>query len=184
MENQQTTLADGVIDADAVIIGAGPVGLFAVFQCGMLGLSCHVIDSLDVIGGQCSALYPEKPIYDIPAYPQIVASELIDRLAEQAAPFAPVYHLGQQAQQLEPLATGGWRVITSTGTTIEAGAVIIAAGGGAFVCGRAYPGGGTGRRTGLKIRSHASGVRVRFPPRVLCQTPCVPRRSRSPSSAR
>mgnify|MGYP003337445077 CR=1 FL=1 len=88
---------------DVVLIGAGPVGLFAVFQCGMLGLSCHVIDSLDVIGGQCSALYPEKPIYDIPAYPSILATDLVERLAEQAAPFAPVYHLGQAATALTPL---------------------------------------------------------------------------------
>jgi len=120
------------LQTDVVIVGAGPVGLFAIFQCGMLGLTCHVIDSLDVIGGQCSALYPEKPIYDIPAYPRIVASELIDHLAEQAAPFDPVYHLGQPAETLEQLASGRWLVTTAAGRAIEAAAVIIAAGGGAF----------------------------------------------------
>ena len=79
---------------DVAIIGAGPVGLFAIFECGMLGMSCHVFDALDVAGGQCTALYPEKPIYDIPGYPRILAAELVERLTEQAAPFKPVYHLG------------------------------------------------------------------------------------------
>ncbi len=74
---------------DVAIIGAGPVGLFAVFECGMLKMGCQVIDALDVVGGQCTALYPEKPIYDIPGYPQIGAAELIDKLAEQAAPLQP-----------------------------------------------------------------------------------------------
>src|SRR3546814_7231785 len=77
--------------------------LFAVFECGMLKLRCHVIDTLEMIGGQCAALYPEKPIYDIPGYPRIVAQELVDRLVEQAAPFAPVYHLGQQVTGLARL---------------------------------------------------------------------------------
>ena len=75
---------------DVAVIGAGPVGLFAVFQCGMLGLRCHVFDVLDRAGGQCAALYPEKPIYDIPGYPRIEAAALIERLEEQAAPFAPI----------------------------------------------------------------------------------------------
>ena len=74
---------------DVVVIGAGPVGLFAVFECGMLKLQCHVVDTLDAVGGQCVALYPEKPIYDIPAYPQIMAAELIEKLQAQAAPFPP-----------------------------------------------------------------------------------------------
>ena len=117
--------------ADIVVIGAGPVGLFAVFEAGMLGMGCHVIDALDGIGGQCAALYPEKPIYDIPGYPCIGAMELIDRLVEQAAPFAPTYHLGQQVVSLEPLGDG-WRVGTSKGDVIDARAVIIAAGCGAF----------------------------------------------------
>ncbi len=81
-------------ETDVAIIGAGPVGLFAVFECGMLRMRCHVVDTLETLGGQCAALYPEKPIYDIPGYPEIGAQALIDRLAEQAAPFNPVYHLG------------------------------------------------------------------------------------------
>ena len=116
---------------DIVVVGAGPVGLFQVFQAGMLGMSCHVVDTLDAIGGQCVALYPEKPIYDIPAYPQIGAEDLIARLIEQAAPFDPVYHLGQQVTALggKP---GAMTVTTSAGTRIACKAVVIAAGCGAF----------------------------------------------------
>src|SRR3546814_6129427 len=88
---------------DIAIIGAGPVGLFAVFECGMLRMRCHVIDALDVPGGQCAALYPEKPIYDIPGHPAIDAAALVERLAEQARPFEPVYHLGQRGDALTPL---------------------------------------------------------------------------------
>lgn len=116
---------------DVVIIGAGPVGLFAVFECGMLGLNCHVVDALEMPGGQLSALYPEKPIYDIPGYPQIGALELVDRLTEQAAPFNPVYHLGSPVTGLAQ--EGGiWQITTARGTTITAPAVIICAGVGAF----------------------------------------------------
>jgi thioredoxin reductase (NADPH) len=117
---------------DVVIVGAGPVGLFAVFECGMVRLNCHVIDVLDDAGGQCTALYPEKPIYDIPGFPRIEAAELIVRLGAQAAPFRPVYHLGEQVQALEPLSGGAWQVTTSKGTVVRAKAVIIAAGVGAF----------------------------------------------------
>ncbi len=117
---------------DVAIIGAGPVGLFAIFECGMLRLSCHVIDTLEAAGGQCSALYPEKPIYDIPGCPAITATELIERLGEQAAPFAPTYHFGQAVTRLEPGSDGRWLVETSAGTRIDARAVIIAAGSGAF----------------------------------------------------
>src|SRR5579883_2834161 len=92
---------------DVAIIGAGPVGLFAVFECGMLKLSCHVVDALDMIGGQCIALYPEKPIYDIPGHPEIHAAELIEQLTRQAAPFEPRYHLGQQVAAIAPRAAGG-----------------------------------------------------------------------------
>ena len=88
------------IATDIVVIGAGPSGLFTVFQAGMLKMKCHVIDSLEVIGGQCTALYPEKPIYDIPAHPKVLASELIELLEAQANPFAPVYHLNQQVQAI------------------------------------------------------------------------------------
>ncbi|MBL8700268.1 MAG: NAD(P)/FAD-dependent oxidoreductase [Alphaproteobacteria bacterium] len=119
------------VRTDVAIIGAGPVGLFAVFECGMLKMRCHVVDALDIAGGQCAALYPEKPIYDIPGYPRIDAAALIDKLQEQAAPFQPTYHLGER---VESLAAEGddWRLTTTRGTTIVARAVIVAAGVGAF----------------------------------------------------
>ncbi len=123
---------------DVAIIGAGPIGLFAVFQCGMLGFRTHVIDVLDAPGGQCTALYPEKPIYDIPGYPAISGSELIDKLLEQAAPFAPTFHLGHPVLKMEPLGPGpngvnrGWQLELAGGTKIAARAVIIAGGTGAF----------------------------------------------------
>ncbi|MBL8653313.1 MAG: NAD(P)/FAD-dependent oxidoreductase [Alphaproteobacteria bacterium] len=116
---------------DVAIIGAGPVGLFAIFECGMLKLKTHVIDALDFAGGQCAALYPEKPIYDIPGYPKIEAAELIARLQEQAAPFSPTYHLGQRVEKLTREGDA-WRLETSAGTVIVAKAVLIAAGVGAF----------------------------------------------------
>jgi len=116
---------------DVAVIGAGPVGLFAVFECGMLKARCHVIDTLETTGGQCAALYPEKPIYDIPGYPVIDAASLIANLERQAAPFAPVYHLGQRVETLRQEGNG-WLIQTSHGTRIEAKAVIIAAGCGAF----------------------------------------------------
>jgi thioredoxin reductase (NADPH) len=116
---------------DIAIIGAGPVGLFAVFECGMLKMRSAVIDALDMAGGQCAALYPEKPIYDIPGYPRIEAMALIDKLTEQIAPFHPAYHLGQQVEAVEP-AGEGWRLTTSAGTRIEARCIFIAAGVGAF----------------------------------------------------
>ena len=117
---------------DVAIIGAGPVGLFAVFECGMVGLSCHVIDVLDMPGGQCAALYPEKPIYDIPGHPVIEAQALIARLAEQASPFVPDYHFGHRVEKLTSLGDAGFRLETGDGTAIEARAVIVAAGVGAF----------------------------------------------------
>jgi thioredoxin reductase (NADPH) len=125
-------MVESVQQTDVAIIGAGPVGLFAVFECGMLSLKCHVVDALAAPGGQCSALYPEKPIYDIPGYPMIEAATLIARLEEQAAPFAPVYHLDQQVERLARGEKGGLRLTTSRGTVIAAKAVIIAAGVGAF----------------------------------------------------
>jgi thioredoxin reductase (NADPH) len=119
-------------ETDIAVIGAGPVGLFAIFECGMLGMRCHVVDTLEAVGGQCAALYPEKPIFDIPGYPEIGAQALIDRLAEQAAPFRPVYHLGQQVVSLTRPADGGFELGTSAGMVIRAKAVILAAGAGAF----------------------------------------------------
>ena len=116
---------------DVAIIGAGPVGLFAVFECGMLKMKCHVIDALEGSGGQCVALYPEKPIYDIPGYPAIEAAALIAKLEEQAAPFHPTFHLGHRVEKLTRIGED-WRVATNQGTVVEARAVIIAAGCGAF----------------------------------------------------
>jgi thioredoxin reductase (NADPH) len=121
-------------ETDVVIIGAGPVGLFAIFECGMAKLKTHVIDAFEKIGGQCSALYPEKPIYDIAAYPSITAETLIEQLEKQAAPFAPTYHLNQQVTHITPLNTQGtdWIIETSLGTQIKTKSIIIAAGVGAF----------------------------------------------------
>ncbi|MBR0654287.1 NAD(P)/FAD-dependent oxidoreductase [Plastoroseomonas arctica] len=119
------------IATDIAIIGAGPAGLFAVFECGMLKMRCVVIDTLEAIGGQCSALYPEKPIFDIPAHPRIEAATLIHQLEAQAAPFSPTYLL---ARRVEALRADGESFIltTSAGDSITASAVIIAAGAGAF----------------------------------------------------
>lgn len=120
------------IKTDAVIIGAGPVGLFQVFELGLLGLKAELVDSLPQVGGQCSELYPEKPIYDIPAWPVIGAQELVDKLVEQIRPFEPGVHLGQEVAEFEVLDGGRFRVLTSKGTEFDAGSVIIAAGLGAF----------------------------------------------------
>ncbi|MBS0271937.1 MAG: NAD(P)/FAD-dependent oxidoreductase [Proteobacteria bacterium] len=119
-------------ETDVAIIGAGPVGLFAIFECGMMRLKCHVIDSLDMVGGQCQALYPEKPIYDIPGFPKILAADLIENLKNQAAPFEPVYHLGQQVLSLEKTSNDTWCLETSAGQKIVAKTILIAAGVGAF----------------------------------------------------
>jgi thioredoxin reductase (NADPH) len=120
-----------VIETDVAIIGAGPVGLFAVFECGMLRMKTVVVDALEALGGQCTALYPEKPIYDIPAHPAIAGADLIARLEEQAAPFGATYLLGRR---VERLAREGEGIVlgTSAGDTIRCKAVIIAAGAGAF----------------------------------------------------
>ena len=121
------------IQTDAVIIGAGPVGLFQVFELGLLDLKAELVDSLPQVGGQCSELYPEKPIYDIPAYPVVGAQELIDRLMEQIAPFKPGIHLKQQVQTFEKRDDGRFTVVTTAGTTFDAGTVIIAGGLGSFL---------------------------------------------------
>lgn len=119
-------------NTDLVIIGAGPTGLFAVFEAGMLKIKCHVIDTLETIGGQCSALYPEKPIYDIPAHPSILASELVEKLEEQAKPFDPTYHLNQRVDKITKNDDKTLTVETSKGSKINCKAIIIAAGCGAF----------------------------------------------------
>ena len=116
---------------DAVIIGAGPCGLFAVFELGLLGIKAHVIDIQDKPGGQCAELYPEKPILDIPGIPVITGAELTARLIEQIAPFGAVFHLNEMADSLDKTATG-WRIKTDLGTTIDAKVILVAAGGGSF----------------------------------------------------
>lgn len=116
---------------DAIIIGAGPVGLFAVFELGLLDIKAHLIDILDRPGGQCAELYPEKPIYDIPALPVVTGQQLTDQLMEQIKPFSPTFHLGQMATHIEKT-DAGWRVTTDDGTVIDGKVVIIAAGGGSF----------------------------------------------------
>jgi thioredoxin reductase (NADPH) len=124
-------MQDSLERCDVAIIGAGPVGLFAVFECGMLEMRCALFDALPAPGGQCAALYPEKPIYDIPGYPRIDAAELVERLAEQAAPFAPAYHLGQAVTSLANV-EDGFVIENAAGVSRRARAVIIAAGAGAF----------------------------------------------------
>jgi thioredoxin reductase (NADPH) len=121
------------IETDVAIIGAGPTGLFAVFELGLLDLKAHVIDILDRSGGQCTELYPEKPIYDIPALPVVTGQELTERLMEQIKPFHPTFHLNQMANGLEKLADGRWKLTTDADTTIIAPVVVVAAGGGSFV---------------------------------------------------
>ncbi len=116
---------------DVLIIGAGPVGLFSAFQAGMLGMSCGIIDSLETIGGQCSALYPEKPIYDIPAYPKILAQDLVKELSQQAKPFKPEYFLSQQVISLEKH-DNKFIIATSLGNKLQGKIILIAAGAGSF----------------------------------------------------
>lgn len=119
------------ITTDVAIIGAGPVGLFAVFELGMLKVRATLIDTLPAVGGQCTALYPEKPIYDIPGFPSVDAAQLIQHLENQAKPFAPHYLLGEQVVTVEKLADG-WKLTTNKGSVISAKAILIAAGCGAF----------------------------------------------------
>ncbi|MBU6474597.1 MAG: NAD(P)/FAD-dependent oxidoreductase, partial [Alphaproteobacteria bacterium] len=120
-----------ILTTDVTIIGAGPVGLFAVFELGLLDIKAHLIDVLDRPGGQCAELYPEKPIYDIPALPVVTGHQLTEQLMEQIRPFNPVFHFSQMAETLEKTETG-WRVTTDAGTVICSKAVVIASGGGSF----------------------------------------------------
>ena len=124
-------MTENIIKTDAVIIGAGPVGIFAVFELGLVDIKCHVIDILDRAGGQCTELYPEKPIYDIPGLAIVTGQELTDKLMEQIKPFGAEFHFSQRVETLERL-DGGFRVTTDAGTAIEAKVVVIAAGGGSF----------------------------------------------------
>ena len=144
---------------DVVIVGAGPVGLFQVFELGLLGLRAEVIDSLGVIGGQCTELYPDKPIYDIPAIPVCTARELIERLAEQIRPFNAGFHLGQEVTEVHARPDGRFDVATSRGMRFDAGAVIIAGGVGSF-----QP-----RRLGLEGAERHEGTSIHYRVRDAAQ---------------
>jgi len=120
------------IKTDVVIIGAGPVGLFAVFELGLLDIKVHLIDILDKVGGQCAELYPEKPIYDIPGIPYITGNGLTEALMEQIKPFSPTFHLSEMVTTLEKIGDPLFRVKTDAGNTFECKCVAIAAGGGSF----------------------------------------------------
>jgi thioredoxin reductase (NADPH) len=121
-----------MIQTDILIIGAGPVGLFTVFEAGLLKLKCHLIDSLPQPGGQCSEIYPKKPIYDIPGFPSVLAGDLIDNLMQQAAPFKPGFTLGEAAMTIDKTEDGKFIVTTVKGTQHEAPIVMIAGGLGVF----------------------------------------------------
>ena len=121
-----------MIKTDIIIIGAGPVGLFTIFEAGLLKLRCHLIDSLPQAGGQCSEIYPKKPIYDIPGFPSILAGELIDNLMEQAAPFKPGFTLGEAAVSIDKISENEFIVTTDKGTKHSAPVVMIAGGLGVF----------------------------------------------------
>jgi len=121
-----------MIETDIAIIGAGPTGLFAVFEAGLLKLRCHLIDSLPQPGGQLTEIYPKKPIYDIPGYPTVLAGELVQNLMDQIAPFEPGFTLGERVEQLEKTEDNKWIITTSLGSKIKAPVVVIAAGLGSF----------------------------------------------------
>jgi thioredoxin reductase (NADPH) len=121
-----------MIKTDILIIGAGPTGLFAVFEAGLLQLKCHLIDALPQAGGQCSEIYPKKPIYDIPGYPEVLAGDLVDNLMEQIKPFQPGFTLGERAETIEKLDDGSFIVTTNKGTKHHAPVVAIAGGLGSF----------------------------------------------------
>jgi thioredoxin reductase (NADPH) len=120
------------IKTDVLIIGAGPTGLFAVFELGLLDMKCHLVDILDKIGGQCAELYPEKPIYDIPGVPYTSAQGLVDALLQQIKAFNAQYHLGEMVETVEKIGDPLFRVKTDQGTEFESKVVVIAAGGGSF----------------------------------------------------
>ena len=121
-----------VITTDALIIGAGPVGLFAVFELGLLDMKAHLVDILDKIGGQCAELYPEKPIYDIPGVPYCTGHSLVDSLMTQIKPFKPEFHLQEMVETIEKIGDPGFRLTTDAGKVFECKVVVISAGGGSF----------------------------------------------------
>ncbi|MET0381762.1 MAG: NAD(P)/FAD-dependent oxidoreductase, partial [Methyloceanibacter sp.] len=124
-------MSDKVITTDVVIVGAGPVGLFAVFELGLVDVKCHLVDILDRPGGQCTELYPEKPIYDVPGLTVVTGQELTDRLMEQIKPFGAEFHFNQRVESLERR-NGGFRLTTDAETVLDCKVVVIAAGGGSF----------------------------------------------------
>lgn len=121
-----------MIETDIIIIGAGPCGLFTVFEAGLLKMRCHLIDSLPIPGGQCAEIYPKKPIYDIPGYPSILAGDLVDNLMEQIKPFQPGFTLGERVEEVDKLEDGSFLVTTNLGTVHKAPVVTIAGGLGCF----------------------------------------------------
>jgi len=160
-----TSKTAGAIQTDTVIVGAGPCGIFQVFELGLLGIHAHIIDSLKHPGGQCSELYPEKPIYDIPALPVCGAQELIDRLLEQTKPFNAQYHLGQEVAQLEILEDHTFLLRTSVDTRFHTKTVIIAGGLGSFQPRRLGVEGSEsfeGRNIHYKVKSSADFVDKRL----------------------
>src|SRR5262249_22979285 len=120
------------IKTDVLIIGAGPCGLFAVFELGLLDIQAHLVDILDKVGGQCAELYPEKPIYDIPALPVVSGQGLTDGLMRQIEPFKPTFHLGEMVEAIEPIGHPAFRVTTDQGKVFETKLIVVAAGGGSF----------------------------------------------------
>jgi thioredoxin reductase (NADPH) len=140
------------IQAEVVIVGAGPCGLFQVFELGLLGIGAHIVDSLAHPGGQCTELYPDKPIYDIPALPVCGAQELVDRLMAQIKPFKPQFHLGQEVTHFSRREDGRFSIATAAGTRFDAGAVVIAAGVGSFQA----------RRIGLEGAEAFEGNRILY----------------------
>ncbi len=137
---------------EVVIVGAGPAGLFQVFELGLLGVKAHVLDTLAAPGGQCTELYPDKPIYDIPALPVCGAQELVDRLVQQIKPFGAEFHYGEEAVEVRKQDNNRFRVVTSLGTVFDAGAVVIAAGVGSF-----QP-----RRLALEGAEHFEGSQIHY----------------------
>ncbi len=129
--NEKSDMSEA-IKTDVLIIGAGPCGLFAVFELGLLDIKAHLIDILDKVGGQCAELYPEKPIYDIPGVPMVTGQGLTEQLMEQIKPFSPTFHLGEMVEKVEKIGDPGFRVTTDAGKVFECKVVVIAAGGGSF----------------------------------------------------
>src|ERR1700688_3677880 len=120
------TESSSVIQTDAIIVGAGPVGLFAVFELGLHDIKCHLVDILDRAGGQCAELYPEKPIYDIPALPIVSGQGLTEALMKQIAPFKPTFHLGEMVETIEKIGEPMFRITTDLGKVVEVKAVVVA----------------------------------------------------------